>query len=989
MRFHVREIMAPLAVLLALAASPPAPAQVSCALSNQSLLVFLKGGGALIVPAPREVLFAANTSVTMGVYCAASGQFPPPFVIGGSYRWSTGQTTQRIEVAAPPPGGTSTYAVTITSPVGSATFSVTRRGAPTDAPNCTIRSSVPQPVAPGTSFVLTADCSPRAATFRWDAAEFLGYMSIIGPHEEQSVTLRFNAAQPGQIMPVYLTVNGPYATFLATAGNPNAILPLNPAQITAGGRHTCALTTAGGVKCWGDDVDGQLGDYRGADFYSTTPVNVLGSATDVVSLSAGAAHSCSLGTSGGVRCWGDNLFGQIGDDTSTSSSFQVDVSGLTSGVASVATGSAANHACAIMQSGALKCWGRNDFGQLGTGLRFNAFAPLDVVGLSAGVARVGLGGAHTCAVMTSGAAKCWGANAQGQLGDGSTADHLTPADVAGLSSGVASIATGNAHSCALMTNRTVKCWGSNKEGEVGSGSGLIVVPVPADVVGLSDVVALTAGGHHTCALVPGGRLKCWGRNIEGQLGDGSLTNRSTPVNVAGMTSGVAFAAGGAFHTCAIISGGGAVCWGLNGSGRVGDGTVASRSTAQLVLGVLGAGFLDLTLEDSFVPPADKVPVFPLVASGTLSDLTANIQFRPQDIGTIGGVYVFALAPSDRVKNAERVKDARVGVLASAIPKDAPVACVLAQLNASGQLQAVSASELQAYTRGVFTSAGQAVSVLNGILIAQIGASFFVGYGQDPGSMLSNGTNRSVAGPGAPGTVSCQPQAPQTGWWWNPLEGGRGFSIEVQGNHLFFAIFHYDASGRASWNVSPGATSLDGAYFASDLYAVTGGQTLGGSYRAPTSVKAGSITLAFNDATHGTMIWPGGVVPIERMNLVPGGLAAPAQANVPESGWWWNPQESGRGFFIEWQNGYADLAGYMYDEAGNPIWYISVYPTPNAQTFSGAWWQYANGQSMGGVYQAPVQTNNNVAPVTIQFQGPSTAIMTLPNGRTTSLLRQRF
>jgi alpha-tubulin suppressor-like RCC1 family protein len=896
-------------------------------------------------------------------------------------------------VPAPPPGIAATYVATITSPTGRATFSATLRGALAGTPNCTLRSSAPQPIVPGTTFELTAACSPDADTFQWNVPEFLGYMSIVGARDERTLKLRFNAAQPGQIMPVYLTPSnavgrGPFASFLATAGNPNAVLPLNAPLVSAGGRHTCSLTTAGGAKCWGDDVGGQLGDYGSAVFFSTTPVNVLGSASQVASITSGAAHSCSLGTGGGVRCWGNNSFGQIGDDTATSSSFQVDVAGLTSGVASVSTGPASNHTCAVMQNGALKCWGRNDFGQLGTGLRFNAFAPLGVVGLSSGVARVALGGSHTCAVMNSGAAQCWGANAQGQLGDGSTSDHLTPGNVAGLSSGVASIVAGSAHSCALMTNRTVKCWGANFFGETGGGVPGVSVPVPTEVAGLSNVVALTAGGSHTCALLASGALKCWGRNSEGQLGDGTVTNRGTPVNVAAMTSGVLFASGGAFHTCAIISGGGAVCWGLNGSGRLGDGTVASRSSAQLVLGTLGAGFLDLTLEDSFVPPADKVPVFPLVASGTSSDLTANIQFRPQDIGTLGNVYVFALAPSDRVKRSE-LKDAHIGVSATGTPKDGPVACVLAQLNAAGQLQAVSASSLQAYARGVFTSAGQAVSVVNGIPIAQNGASFFVGYGQDPGSMLANGTNRSVAGPGDPGVLSCQPQAPQTGWWWNPLEGGRGFSIEAQGNRLFFAVFHYDASGRASWNVSPGTTSLDGAYFSSDLYAVTGGQTLGGTYRAPNSVKAGPITIAFNDASHGTMIWPGGVVPIERMNLVPGGLAAAPQANVPESGWWWNPLESGRGFFIEWQKGFADLAGYMYDDAGNPVWFISVYETPNAQAFSGAWWQYANGQSMGGTYRAPTQISNNVAPVTIQFLSATTATMTLPNGRTTSLVRQRF
>src|SRR4029077_10774325 len=166
-----------------------------------------------------------------------------------------------------------------------------------------------------------------------------------------------------------------------------------------------------------------------------------------------------------------------------------------------------------------------------------------------------------------------------------------------------------------------------------------------------------------------------------------------------------------------------------------------------------------------------------------------------------------------------------------------------------------------------------------------------------------------------------------------------------------------------------------------------GQTLGGPYNGlPQHSTVGPITLAFSDASHGTMIWPGESVPIERMPLVPGGLEAAPQANQPESGWWWNPAESGRGFFIEWQNGYADIAGYMYDDAGNPVWYIAVYATADVSRFNGNWWQYANGQAMGAAYKPATQISDHVAPMTITFSGPDAALMTLPNGRTTSLVR---
>jgi len=408
----------------------------------------------------------------------------------------------------------------------------------------------------------------------------------------------------------------------------------------------------------------------------------------------------------------------------------------------------------------------------------------------------------------------------------------------------------------------------------------------------------------------------------------------------------------------------------------------------------GGGTGTLVLFGAFTATVSNVPpVFPLQVTGsitpTVSNIQATFQPRPQDVGTRASTFVFALAPASALKSAVVTKETHFGLMTRLTAKDAPVACVLAQLNSSGQLSAVSASNMQALTTGVLSAQGQSVTILNNVATPNVaGATFFVGYGPDASTMINSGVNRSAVT--VPGTMTCNPQPPQTGWWWNPLEGGRGFSIEAQGNHLFFAAFHYDVSGRATWNVSPGTTSLEGSYFTSDLYNVTGGQTLGGAYTGtPPASKVGPITLAFSDASHGTMTWPGGTVPIERQNLVPGGLAAPPQANVPESGWWWNPQESGRGFFIEWQKGWADLAGYMYDDRGNPVWYISVFETPNPRSFNGAWWTFANGQSMGAAYKPPTQTSNNVAPVTITFSAPDTATMTLPNGRTTNLIRQRF
>jgi hypothetical protein len=264
----------------------------------------------------------------------------------------------------------------------------------------------------------------------------------------------------------------------------------------------------------------------------------------------------------------------------------------------------------------------------------------------------------------------------------------------------------------------------------------------------------------------------------------------------------------------------------------------------------------------------------------------------------------------------------------------------------------------------------------------------VGYGSTSGTMLANGLNRSAAT--VPGSPICQPQPPTTGWWWNPKEDGRGFSVEVRNNNVFFAAFLYDESGRSTWNVATGPVSMDGAYYTGPLYAARGGQTLGGAYPGrPTLTDVGPVTLLFSNASQGTMVWPGGVVPLQRFDIVVGGSVDAGVFPHPENGWWWNPDESGRGFFMEWQGGTLDMAGYMYDDQGNSVWYLAWNSFSPDAPFAGNWWSFANGQTLTGAWKQNQRINDNVAPVTVQFTSPTEAVMTLPNGRTTRLQRHRF
>ncbi len=230
--------------------------------------------------------------------------------------------------------------------------------------------------------------------------------------------------------------------------------------------------------------------------------------------------------------------------------------------------------------------------------------------------------------------------------------------------------------------------------------------------------------------------------------------------------------------------------------------------------------------------------------------------------------------------------------------------------------------------------------------------------------------------------------PQTGWWWNPNQSGRGFMIERRGGNLFMASYLYASNGRATWYASGG--NAGSSSYQGNLTAYINGQTLTGSYVAPTSPGAvGSVSIQFSNATHGILTWPGGAMPVERFNIVANGLGAPAASFQPESGWWWNPTESGRGFALEIQNGSLFMAGYMYDSLGNPIWYSSAGTMAASDSYRGTWIQWGNGQTLSGSYKAPSIVNSNVGSIELFFTSTTDAILTLPDGRQMTLTRFHF
>ena len=414
----------------------------------------------------------------------------------------------------------------------------------------------------------------------------------------------------------------------------------NIQQVAAGYTHTCVLTTLGGVKCWGSNANGQLGNGTNED--KNAPVDVNNLRSSVALLAAGGWHTCALTITGEVKCWGANLFGQLGDGATDNKNDPVDVSGLGSNVIALTAGEF--HTCAVTTTGGAKCWGYNQSGQLGDGTKNDKGTAVDVSGLSSGIADLAAGDFHTCALTTTGGVKCWGDNLYGQLGNGITGGQkTTPVDVNGLSSGVTAISNGAYHTCALMITKEVKCWGRNGSGQLGDNS-TIEKNTPTIVSALgSDIAALNAGAFYTCALTTTGGVKCWGNNSYGQLGDGTTSEKYIPVAVSGLSSGVRSISAGKEHTCALTTEGIVKCWGYNDIGQLGNGITGNNTTPVDTVG-LNSGVTAILTGGNHacaLTTVGGVTCWGLNNFGQLGDATYENKNTPVDVsGLSSGITAF-------------------------------------------------------------------------------------------------------------------------------------------------------------------------------------------------------------------------------------------------------------------------------------------------------------------------------------------------------------
>jgi alpha-tubulin suppressor-like RCC1 family protein len=356
-----------------------------------------------------------------------------------------------------------------------------------------------------------------------------------------------------------------------------------PIYSVAGDTFTCMRNTNASLYCWGDNRFGQLGTGDHENHPEPTRIHVGGLGITRIYLAEGlgditsdsAVFTCAITTDSSLWCWGDNRMGQLGsgDLMARASPTKVEQAPLMMGVAKATNG--AGHVCAWTTDGKLYCWGRNDTGQLGVGDTMPRSTPAEV-NITFAIDKLIAGGDFTCVKGTDKSLWCWGDNQFGQLGLGNSSPTTVPTQVTAVGNSVLSVATGGTHSCAVMADATVWCWGDNNFGQLGLGDlNPRFTPTQIDPSTLSSVTAIYTGGHHTCATKGDNTLWCWGDNRMGQLGTGDTNPRSTPMQVA---SSVSNAYAGGAHTCEVLMNGAIYCWGANQYGQLGVKGPSSSTT---------------------------------------------------------------------------------------------------------------------------------------------------------------------------------------------------------------------------------------------------------------------------------------------------------------------------------------------------------------------------------------------------------------------------
>jgi len=387
----------------------------------------------------------------------------------------------------------------------------------------------------------------------------------------------------------------------------------------SGVNHTCAILDDDTAKCWGGNINGELGDGTNTDRSDPSALSAidLGSGRTAKAISAFGYHTCAILDDDTAKCWGWNNRGQLGDGTTTDRNDPSALSAINlgSGRTAKAISVGGFHTCAILDDDTAKCWGANGGGRLGDGTTTNRNDPSALSAINLGAGRtakaISAGAYHTCAILDDDTAKCWGVNARGQLGDGTTTNRNDPSALSAINLGAGrtakAISAGLYHTCAILDDDTAKCWGGNINGQLGDGTTTNRIdPSALSAINLGagrTAKAISAGGFHTCAILDDDTAKCWGANGGGRLGDGTTTNRSDPSALSAINLGsgrTSKTISTVYHTCAILDDDTAKCWGWNNRGQLGDGTTTDRSDPSALSAI---AFVPPSPQSSLPPPS--------------------------------------------------------------------------------------------------------------------------------------------------------------------------------------------------------------------------------------------------------------------------------------------------------------------------------------------------------------------------------------------------
>lgn len=391
--------------------------------------------------------------------------------------------------------------------------------------------------------------------------------------------------------------------------------PLGTGAAAAGGTHSVIATPDGRVIAWGENLNGQIGNESTVDRTAPTTLNTI---TGVTALAGGLAHTLAVTWDGQMFAWGSNTSGRLGDGTTTQRTKPVRLTTLTNVVA-VAAGD--THSLALTSGGQVFAWGENSSGQLGLGSTTDTYLPTEIASLT-NIVAIAAGDLHSLALNASGQMFAWGSNVNSRLGDGTTTNRTSPVPI--TLSDVVAIAAGSAHSLALTASGAVLSWGLGSNGQLGRGN-TTSATTPTLIPSL-HASAIAAGDNFSAALRGDGVLVAWGLNSSGQIGDTTTAQQTSPVIVSGPASISNFALGDAF-SLGITPGAEVWTWGAGGSGQLGDGAIVNRATPQSVLTGISSW--------APAPPTVSAPsqTFTTPQTVTLASSTAGAVIRYNLTGT--------------------------------------------------------------------------------------------------------------------------------------------------------------------------------------------------------------------------------------------------------------------------------------------------------------------------------------------------------------------